>query len=53
MHKTPQQDRREIEAQINDNLKRAFDEAAAEPLPARFTDLLSQLRESEKDKPHE
>lgn len=53
MHKPQHQDRSEIDAQINDNLKRAFEEVAAEPLPSRFTDLLSQLRDSEKDKPHD
>ena len=33
-----------IEQQIDQNLKRAFDEVANQDLPSRFTDLLSQLR---------
>ncbi|WP_291728972.1 NepR family anti-sigma factor [Leisingera sp. F5] len=32
---------------IDRNLKKAFDELAAEPLPERFTDLLKQLRKAE------
>ncbi|MCF6432691.1 MULTISPECIES: NepR family anti-sigma factor [unclassified Leisingera] len=32
---------------IDRNLKKAFDELAAEPLPERFTDLLEQLRKAE------
>lgn len=47
MQKEPRNERNEIDARINDNLKRAFDEVAAEPLPSRFTDLLAQLRDSE------
>jgi hypothetical protein len=54
MQNKPQQKvRREIDAQINENLKRAFDEAASEPLPSRFSDLLEQLRQSEQAKPNE
>ncbi|NOE20791.1 hypothetical protein GS634_21890 [Ruegeria atlantica] len=46
----PQQsrhDRREIEQRIDENLKRAFDQLASEPVPDRFVDLLSQLRAQE------
>jgi hypothetical protein len=45
--------RPEIDAQINENLKRAFDQVAAEPLPERFSALLDQLRGSGKAQPHE
>lgn len=30
---------------IDENLKRAFDEIANEPVPDRFTDLLKQLKD--------
>lgn len=33
-----------IEQEIDQNLKRAYDEVANQELPSRFTDLLSQLR---------
>ncbi|WP_253282589.1 NepR family anti-sigma factor [Ruegeria atlantica] len=36
--------RQEIEQRIDDNLKRAFDEVANEPVPDRFVDLLEKLR---------
>jgi hypothetical protein len=39
-------DRREINRQIDSNLKRAFEKLASEPVPDRFTDLLQQLRET-------
>jgi hypothetical protein len=39
-------DRREINRQIDSNLKRAFEKLAGEPVPDRFTDLLQQLRET-------
>lgn len=47
-----------IEQEIDDNLKRAFEEVANQDLPSRFTDLLSQLRQqdagqSAKDDTHE
>ena len=32
--------------EIDENLKRAFDNVASEPLPSRFTDLLDQLKNS-------
>lgn len=35
-----------IETEIDDNLKRAFDEIANAPVPSRFTDLLDQLKQS-------
>ncbi|WP_315899485.1 MULTISPECIES: NepR family anti-sigma factor [Roseovarius] len=31
---------------IDENLKRAFEDVASEPLPSRFTDLLEQLKTS-------
>lgn len=36
-----------IENEIDDNLKRAFDEIANAPVPSRFTDLLDQLKQGE------
>ncbi|MGR3760266.1 NepR family anti-sigma factor [Roseobacteraceae bacterium NS-SX3] len=36
--------------EIDQNLKRAFDQMASEPVPDRFTDLLKQLREKESGK---
>lgn len=33
-----------IDREIDENLKRAFDEMANEPIPDRFTELLDQLR---------
>ncbi|WP_253286224.1 NepR family anti-sigma factor [Ruegeria sp. HKCCD6157] len=36
--------RQEIEQRIDENLKRAFDEVASEPVPDRFVDLLEKLR---------
>ncbi|MBV7409030.1 MULTISPECIES: NepR family anti-sigma factor [Roseobacteraceae] len=41
---TRQTRKTEIEAEIDANLKRAFDNMANEPVPDRFTDLLNQLR---------
>ena len=35
---------RATQDEIDSNLRRAFDEAANEPLPDRFTDLLERLR---------
>ncbi|WP_264212515.1 NepR family anti-sigma factor [Leisingera thetidis] len=32
---------------IDENLKRAFEQIASEPVPDRFTDLLKQLKEKE------
>lgn len=50
-HENRRPDRREIEQQIDKNLKRAFDEVAREPVPDRFMDLLQQLRESDATPP--
>ncbi|MEL6646630.1 MAG: NepR family anti-sigma factor [Pseudomonadota bacterium] len=36
-----------IETEIDDNLKRAFDEIANAPVPSRFTDLLDKLKQSD------
>ncbi|MEO0390170.1 MAG: NepR family anti-sigma factor [Pseudomonadota bacterium] len=33
-----------IEQEIDQNIKRAFDDIAEQELPSRFTDLLNQLR---------
>nr|WP_306127866.1 NepR family anti-sigma factor [Roseovarius sp. MMSF_3350] len=33
-----------VENTIDENLKRAFNDVASEPLPSRFTDLLEQLK---------
>jgi hypothetical protein len=33
-----------VDTTIDENLKRAFDDVASEPLPSRFTDLLEQLK---------
>lgn len=33
-----------MENTIDENLKRAFEDVASEPLPSRFTDLLEQLK---------
>nr|WP_172839351.1 NepR family anti-sigma factor [Tateyamaria omphalii] len=41
---TRQNHKTEIDAEIDANLKRAFDTLAKEPVPDRFTDLLNQLR---------
>ncbi|WP_193743450.1 NepR family anti-sigma factor [Tateyamaria sp. ANG-S1] len=41
---TRQTRKTEIDAEIDANLKRAFDNLANEPVPDRFTDLLNQLR---------
>lgn len=35
-----------VDHTIDENLKRAFDDVASEPLPSRFTDLLDQLKTS-------
>ena len=45
--------RPEIDAQINENLKRAFEEVASEPLPERFTALLEQLRNAQRADAHD
>ena len=36
-----------LKDEIEANLKRVYDEVASEEVPARFTDLLSQLRAAE------
>ncbi|MEO1138173.1 MAG: NepR family anti-sigma factor [Pseudomonadota bacterium] len=33
-----------VEQAIDENLKRAYNDVASEPLPSRFTDLLNQLK---------
>ncbi|MCA8884494.1 MAG: transcriptional regulator [Rhodobacteraceae bacterium] len=36
-----------VQRQIDENLKRIFDETAQEPLPEKLTALLDQLRKQE------
>ncbi len=36
-----------VQKEIDENLKRIFDETAKEPLPQKLTDLLEQLRRKE------
>ncbi|WP_323777154.1 NepR family anti-sigma factor [Leisingera sp.] len=40
----------QADREIDENLKRAFDQIASEPVPDRFTDLLKRLKEKEADK---
>ena len=39
-----------IQEQIEENLKRVYDDALNEPVPARFQDLLDKLRQQDKAK---
>lgn len=39
-----------LDQQIDENLRRAYSEAANEPIPDRFTQLLEQLRQQEQSK---
>jgi hypothetical protein len=39
-----------VDRQIDENLKRVYDEALNEELPDRFKDLLSQLKSGKMDK---
>ncbi|SHG79171.1 NepR family anti-sigma factor [Marivita hallyeonensis] len=48
MTQTPKNSRAERE--INDNLKRAYDDVIQQPVPDRFTDLLAQLKQAEAEK---
>jgi len=41
----PRPRNQKADREIDENLKRAFDEIANEPVPDRFTDLLKQLKE--------
>ncbi|WP_420665455.1 NepR family anti-sigma factor [Cribrihabitans neustonicus] len=34
-----------LDREIDENLKKAFDQLASEPVPDRFTELLKQLKE--------
>lgn len=36
-----------VQKEIDENLKRIFDETAQQPLPKKLTDLLDQLRAKE------
>lgn len=42
---TPRPRNETADRDIDENLKRAFDEIANEPVPDRFTDLLKQLKD--------
>ncbi|WP_224816400.1 NepR family anti-sigma factor [Hasllibacter sp. MH4015] len=37
-----------LDKQIDENLRRVFDETAQEALPDRFMDLIAQLKENDK-----
>jgi len=39
-----------LDQQIDENLRRVYSDAANEPLPDRFTQLLEQLREQERQR---
>ncbi len=39
-----------VDQQIDENLRRVYSEAAQEPVPDRFTQLLEQLRQQEQSK---
>ncbi|MEO9779961.1 MAG: NepR family anti-sigma factor [Sedimentitalea sp.] len=39
-----------VDHQIDENLRRVYSEAAEEPVPDRFTQLLEQLRQQEQSK---
>ena len=39
-----------LDQQIDENLRRVYSDAANEPLPDRFTQLLDQLREQERQR---
>lgn len=38
----------DVNRQINENLKRVYDEALNEELPSKFLDLIAQLNEKER-----
>jgi hypothetical protein len=42
-----------VDEQIDDNLKRVYQEAASEPLPDKFLSLLAQLKAKEEGARHE
>ncbi|WP_138469637.1 NepR family anti-sigma factor [Poseidonocella sp. HB161398] len=44
---TPTSDKDAVQKQIDDNLKRIFEETANQPLPDQLSQLLDQLREQE------
>ena len=43
-------DRNAIKTQIDENLKRVYDEVLTEAVPDRFKDLLAKLQAREEDK---
>jgi len=42
----PQNRKTEVDEQIDENLKRAFEDMANAPVPDRFAELLDQLKNS-------
>ncbi|MBE3638412.1 transcriptional regulator [Mangrovicoccus sp. HB182678] len=44
---TPQPDKETVQKQIDDNLRKIFDETANQPIPDQLSQLLQQLREQE------
>lgn len=45
--------KRSVDEQIDDNLKRVYQQAATEPLPDKFLSLLAQLKAKEEGARHE
>lgn len=45
--KREERKRAELEKQIDENLKRVYDEAASQQVPDRFLELLAKLRDQE------
>jgi hypothetical protein len=42
-----------LNQQIDDNLRRVYSQAAEEPVPERFTELLQKLRKQEQEQEQE
>lgn len=47
---TKERRKTKVDQQIDENLRRVYSEAAEEPVPDRFKQLLEQLREQEQSK---
>lgn len=45
----PDQKKKNVDQQIDENLKRVYDDTLHEPLPDRFNDLIAQLRSKGQD----
>jgi hypothetical protein len=52
-NKKPTQRSTEIEKQIDENLRRVYDETVNEALPDRFSDLLAQLKSGKGGTPND